>query len=968
VPLPHDLGITDPNRLRLVNTDGDLIPAQFTPLARWGGSAGLTTGDAPDNDAAPIRWVQIDFQATVGPRGTVYYFLQEDSLAHVPARQPVVSDSTAEPVTHTLRLPLTLRNYASLDVTLTVSNPLTTARTDEPVTSGVPIPRAMNLTSPGSLRLLDGSGQLVAAQFTPLARWGGSAALTTGDVSDDTGQPVRWLLLDFQADVPANATALYQLVDSGRGTPAYPTLNVTDTASALTVDVGDGQFSISKADGRLTGPYLTVPLVGRAIDASGAVYSTTGPVTVTVPLSGPMRISVHVQGAYRDAGGTPLLAYTSRYWFYAGQPIVRLFHTVENNTLCPLVEYGQLDCYAIGSGGSVTVADLSLVLSADLGDSLTYQAAGGATPVSGNLTDNLLLYQDSSGTEYWDRYPTLTDWYDDPLDTRPRMQSYVTFRGYRTRLGEEVVDSGNHAAGWLSVVGDSGAWAVGVRDFWQNFPKALRAAPDGTLEIGLFPDEFGPSDYGFNLRAGEHKTHEILLSPSPTLPPLHTLFASASPDWYAQSGALSFLSARNFGDGSIWPDYENYINYQLDTAPTYEDWMDWYPNLLAAIEGTDFYGIFDYGDWPIDYEGYGVAPLNSKYDNDLGCWLQWARTGDPRWFSLAEAADRHIADVDILHNRHSPRHWGDGIAFGHSHHDEDGFTNPHRNLGGNHPDTAFGMNGMLLTYYLTGYEKALDSALELADCIEYRLHNDSHLCDFFPPGECSGEGYGLGGGDGLYDAGSRPAANNLSIAVAAYRATADPRYLAVADALVDWARASDQPYINGPTGEDRMMRPWMLNMYLRALADYLEMRDEFASTGLTTGGLPDTYGARDSFLAYANWLRTYPWLDLTPIDTGPRAAYPYEWWFDERTDIPGDDNDNGDPSICSWLLLGADAMAYAHHLSGEADYLERAARLFRTGSRDPWFEGDANTYSATKEMANGITFGHVFLYEWAEGR
>jgi hypothetical protein len=147
-------------------------------------------------------------------------------------------------------------------------------------------------------------------------------------------------------------------------------------------------------------------------------------------------------------------------------------------------------------------------------------------------------------------------------------------------------------------------------------------------------------------------------------------------------------------------------------------------------------------------------------------------------------------------------------------------------------------------------------------------------------------------------------------------------------------------------------------MYLRALADYLEMRSEF--------GVPDTYDAEDSFLAYADWLHTHAWLDLAPIDTGPRASYPYEWWFDGRTGDPNDEwaEGNNIPSINSWLLLGADAMAYAHHISGDANYLEWATRLFRTGSRDPWGEGDANTYSSTKETANGVTCGHIFTYEW----
>jgi hypothetical protein len=932
VPLPRQLGLADPARLRLVDAQGNPVPAQFTPVARW--------GSTPDDDSAPIRWVLVDFQATVGSQSTAYYFLQEVGASNQPAHQPDAGGGANDAITPTLYLPLTTKNHAPLNVTLTVSNPLIAARTSEAVTSGIPFPRNLNLTDPSPLRLLNGSGQPVPVQFTPLARWGGAP--------DDTGQPIRWLLLDFQADVPASGTASYRLVNSTSVTPTYPTLIVTDTAAAVTVDVGSAQFSISKTDGRLAAPHAAAPLLGRATAPDGTSYSTSGPITVTISLSGPMRVSVHVQGAYRDVGGTPLLDYTSRYWFYAGQPIVRLFHTVENNTPCPLVEYEQLDCYDIGSGGSVSVADLSLVLPTNLGGSLTYQAAGEGTPVSGSLMDDLLLYQDSSGTDHSNTYPTFTDWEGNPLDTRPRMQAYVSFRGYRTTLGGTTVETGDQAAGWVSIAGDGGSWAIGVRDFWQNFPKALRARPDGTLEIGLFPDEFGPSDYAFSLRAGEHKTHEVLLSLSPTLPPLHTLLAQAPPQWYAQSGAFGLTALPNWTD---WPDHEQYIAYQLDTSPEHAGHEDYFENILHAIESTDFYGIFDYGDWPIDYEGYEVAPLNCKYDNDYGMWLQWARSGDPRWLQLAQAADRHFADVDILHNLHTPRHWGDGIAFGHSYHDEDGFLNPHRNYGGSHPDTAFGVQGMLLAYYVTGYEKAYDSALELADCIEYRLHNDRHLCDTFPA--CSGEGYGLGESDGLYEAGSRPAANGLSAAVAAYRATGDPRYLAVADAVVDWARASEQPYIDGPiAGDGRMMRPWMLNMYLRALADYMEMREEF--------GLPDTYGARDSFLAYTNWLRTYPWIDLDPIDTGPRAAYPYEWWFDDRAE-------NDTPDVVNWLLLGADAMAYAHHLSGEADYLERATRLFRTGSRDPWFEGDPNIYAESKETINSITFGHVFLYEWAAG-
>ena len=51
---------------------------------------------------------------------------------------------------------------------------------------------------------------------------------------------------------------------------------------------------------------------------------------------------------------------------------------------------------------------------------------------------------------------------------------------------------------------------------------------------------------------------------------------------------------------------------------------------------------------------------------------------------------------------------------------------------------------------------------------------------------------------------------------------------------------------------------------------------------------------------------------------------------------------------------------------GYSDEHGFAAALFRTGTRDPWFEGDTNTYSATKETANSIAYGHIFLHIWAQ--
>ncbi|MBN2113892.1 MAG: hypothetical protein JW785_07185, partial [Acidimicrobiia bacterium] len=596
-----------------------------------------------------------------------------------------------------------------LAVPLVVAETSGVKRVGSPVTSGIPIPREVGLVTTSDLRLLDASGRPVAAQLTPVARWGGAP--------DDASAPVRWLLLDFPADVPAGGRAAFLLVGSGGATAEAPPLTVTDDGTEVAVETGAARYVVSRDDGRLNGPGLVEPTYLRLLAPDGTVAESAGPATVSVASTGPLRAEVEVSGWLRDGTGRGVLGYTARYWFYAGRAEVRLFLTVENRNACPLGADAQISCHALGSAGSRRLDDLSLVVPAAVGP--RYLLGGETGSLWGDLIGPLLLHQGSSGTRHWNHYATLADWDGTALNARPRLQAYATERGYRATLDGRLLEEGDHAPGLLAAGGAGGWSAVEVADFWEQFPKSLRAAPGGSLEVGLFPGEYGPPGFAYTLRAGEHKTHEVWLRWSGGDEPPEggeALMAAAPAGWYVGSGAVGHIA---LADGD-WPDYEEYLAAQLDRAPGYEGWMGWYPDLPEALEATDFYGIGDFGDWPIDYEGYGVAPLNLKYDANWGAWVQWMRTGDPRWYELAEAGNRHFADADVLHTLHSPRHWSDGIAFGHSYHDETGFENPHRNYGGTHPDTASGPEGLLLTYYLTGYPPARAAALEVADCIEYR--------------------------------------------------------------------------------------------------------------------------------------------------------------------------------------------------------------------------------------------------------
>lgn len=137
----------------------------------------------------------------------------------------------------------------SLSVPLRVFNPLDVSRNGEPLTSGVPLPRALGITDTDSLLLVDVSGEAVPAQFTSLARWGASP--------DDLAAPLRWVLVDFQASVGPAEAAYYYLQEGGPGPEPQRSLVIDDTPEAIFVNTGVAQYSIEKSTGNLGGRFAS---------------------------------------------------------------------------------------------------------------------------------------------------------------------------------------------------------------------------------------------------------------------------------------------------------------------------------------------------------------------------------------------------------------------------------------------------------------------------------------------------------------------------------------------------------------------------------------------------------------------------------------------------------------------------------------------------------------------------------------
>ena len=129
---------------------------------------------------------------------------------------------------------------AELPVHVTVEDTSSneTDRTQEPVTSGVPLPRNAAVTNVHSLILMDEQDREVPTQFRVLSRWHGPA--------DDETLPIRWVLIDFQADIPAGGSRSYRLDTGVYQQQIHDGISIDEQENSLTIDTGAARFILHK--------------------------------------------------------------------------------------------------------------------------------------------------------------------------------------------------------------------------------------------------------------------------------------------------------------------------------------------------------------------------------------------------------------------------------------------------------------------------------------------------------------------------------------------------------------------------------------------------------------------------------------------------------------------------------------------------------------------------------------------------
>lgn len=433
-------------------------------------------------------------------------------------------------------------------------------------------------------------------RFTLTDASGRSVPLQTQVLAPWKDGSARWVLLDFASEPPVNGVAEYTLTSNATDIAPAAKDPVKEGTGARLLESGSVSLASSETALLRIADRLDVALVLTAED--GTTYRARCD-TTDIECAGPVRGSVMLRGRLVDDDGAPFMSVRLRASVYAGSQLVRLEPLIIVDA-----EQGLLKKFR----------ELRLTVDASTTRSVTL---GGSPAWTGDAGNGVRLFQ-------------------------------VDDRTYRIE-GAADDAGGERAAGWASLTDDQGTVALALRDFWQQWPKDLAPLESG-LSLGLFPAfEAGTFDHMepwhkylylfdgdcYRLRTGQARRWDIWLDLSgdgdalarlanaPLIPVEDPAQALATGVW----DELAPVGAEGMADYDAWA--ENLCDAYAD-----------------AIEAQRDYGAMNWGDW------YGERVVNwgnHEYDTTNQILIQFARTGDPKYFYIADAAAHHSAEVDTVH-------------------------------------------------------------------------------------------------------------------------------------------------------------------------------------------------------------------------------------------------------------------------------------------------------------------------------
>ena len=594
-----------------------------------------------------------------------------------------------------------------------------------PVTGGVPFAHGV-LTDARQVRLR-AAGRELPLQTQVLAWW--------------PDRSVKWLLLDFQAPV-GQTNFVLDWADGARPRVPGKGIVATEDHGGVTVDTGAVKFRVA-ADGSgfIDELWFSGRKVFGADGASGSArrnfmdaLHTAGPADyhpmdryvrggrtdpskivltgVKLELAGPLRAVVAIDGRYmyKLVGSTIDAAvvkgdcpFRIRLHAYAGQSMLKVEHFF----------------YYEGDGDHDFVRSLGLKVPLPPGKAaIRFLAPGGAMAADGPIAG---LWQQSAD--------------DFQLYISDGRTLRVARRGHRF---EGVADV---KAGGLGL-------AVGVKDFWQNAAKGLRADLKArALGIYFWPPESCPLDFRRHAREwsvgetgepddkkantpapmrrkyyrlaskGVGKTHYAMVYPHAANEPADDILAVyrlfnrrpilwAQPRHYAESLALGRYRHRVPGEHD---EIERALDLPIQFWRFSQEHFRWYGFWLYGNLCQTINQYMQIGRWERDFGRWGWANGDSLGRLAYALMLQAVRTGRREDLEFAEKYLYNIHDVCTIHSPAYPEHFRTFLYFkGASHrHGAWPWACPYTGIRGSHPV------GAKIYYFLTGEGRVHDVLEEI---------------------------------------------------------------------------------------------------------------------------------------------------------------------------------------------------------------------------------------------------------------
>jgi len=588
-----------------------------------------------------------------------------------------------------------------------IINPHSIRMRNFPARGGIPFPKG-ELKLKDGISVRDNLGREVAYQSKVMASW-------------DDGS-IKWLLLDMPVNTEPSIGTGYSIAYPVKTRAIDEKQMLAETANSITVDTGRVRFEVSKKQFRL---FDKVWIGDKEVISDKSdltvqfrkdIYKSSNDKNyqLTIEENGPYAVGLKAEGWFVNNRGRRFCKFVVRIKAYRGERFVRVYHTFI------YTGYPENKLHYLYKGMHLpkneTIEEVAMLFRmpevVQKGD-VTFGADNEVLQIK-ELDKNIQVIQSK----------------DDSFFVQKDLK--------------EVMKQGKRIEGWLDVANDQKGFCAIVRKPWQQFPKGFEInAKDGVFQVKLWPKEagdldlkttqktLGPEDVARGSAFGLAKTHELVfyfhegdykqakareVAEVMQEPPL----IMSTPAWLSDSKVLGAVA--DYAKGSAYfNQYETGLEKLFDWADRQKKTFKWYGMLdfgdtlsWYRQEGYDDDDQYDEAGWhPVGRWGWFNCEGAGTH---TGALLQFARTGQYKYFEFGEDLSQHMMDVDTCHfntvgydkrlrriyqdysqpgsmHRHSGDHWG----------------------GRNEEASHTNLNGILFYYYLTGNDRAFDVAKEIGE-------------------------------------------------------------------------------------------------------------------------------------------------------------------------------------------------------------------------------------------------------------